>query len=476
MQLGDHQLRRGSVAVLVSLAGLAAAAAATAASGATDRVSLATGGGQSNGPSGTASWRPAISADGNLIAFDSSATNLAPGATSGRDNVYLRSRSGAAIQLISATSSGTEANGPSSQPDLSGDGRYVVFHTAATNLVPGSVAAGVVVLDRDAHTFTAVSVAGKNGVDGQDPSISDDGRYVAFESSSADLASGSSGGKSGSGSTSVAIAGTIASYVYVRDLVKQKTQLVSVNSAGKAGGPSFDPVISANGRYVAFDTSAPLVPDDTNGSQDVYVRDLQAGTTTRVSVTSGGGQGPGNYFDPSISSDGRYVAFDANTPLVPEDTNSVRDVYVHDLLTGQTTRVSVDSAGNQADGHSDVFSLGDIQDAGLGQAGPQISGDGRYVAFTSEATNLVAGDTNSCTVPNVTSFPGAGQCPDVFLHDLQTGSTTRVSVDSNGGQADGPSSDPAIDADGSAVAFVSAATNLVAGDTNGAADVFVHTP
>jgi len=475
MRLRHDRLTLGPVAVLVAAAALAGVAAA--ATGATERVSVATGGSQADGASGDASWRPAISADGNLIAFDSTATDLAPGATSGQDNVFLRSRSGAAIRLISATSGGSEANGPSSQPDLSGDGRYVAFHTAATNLTPGGIAAGVVVFDRDTGTITPVSVAGKKGADGQDPSISDDGRYVAFESTNPDLASGASSAKSGgSGSTPVAVTGTIASSVYVRDLVKQKTILVSVDGSGKAAGPSFDPAISAGGRYVAFDTAAPLVADDTNGSSDVYVHDLQTGSTVRVSVESGGGQGPGNDHAPSISSDGRYIAFDAATPLAADDTNGKQDVYVHDMLTGQTTRVSVDSAGNQADGHSDTFSLGGIQDGGLGTAGPQISSDGRYVSFESSATNLVAGDTNTCTVPNVTNFSDAGQCPDVFVHDLQTGATTRVSVDSSGDQADGPSGDPAVDADGSAIAFESRATNLVAGDTDNVQDVFVHIP
>jgi Tol biopolymer transport system component len=474
MHLSEQHFRRGAIALFVVVAALAAAAAATAASGTTERVSVATGDAQANGPSGLDSWRPALSGDGNLIAFDSTASNLVPAATSGQDDIYLRSRSGAALQLLSATSTGSEPNGPSSEPDLNGDGRYVAFHTYATNLAAGGNLTGIVVLDRNTHAITPVSVSGKNSVDGHDPSISDDGRYVAFESPTAGLASGSSSGKSGGGSTGVAVAGTISSYVYVRDLVKQKTQLVSVNSAGKAAGPSFDPVISADGRYVAFDSDSPLVPNDSNGSRDVYVRDLQAGTTTRVSVKSGGGQGPGNYFAPSISGDGRYVAFDAATPLGADDTNGKLDVYVHDTVTGQTTRVSVDSAGSQADGHSDNFSLGGVQDGRLAESGPQISDDGRYVTFESEASNLVAGDTNTCTIPNVTDFSAPGQCPDVFVHDLQTGATSRVSVDSNGAQADGPSTDPAIDGDGSVVAFLSGATNLVAGDTNGATDVFAH--
>ena len=474
MHLRHHRLTLGALATVFAAAALAGFAAA--ATGATERVSVATGGGQANAGSGLASWRPAISADGNLVAFDSNATNLAPGATSGQDNIYLRSRSGSAIQLISATSSGGEANGPSSQPDLSGDGRYVAFHTAATNLVPGGIAAGVVVFDRVSGTVTPVSVAGKKGADGQDPSISDDGRYVAFESADSDLASGASGAKSGgSGSTSVAVAGTIASFIYVRDLVKQKTTLVSVDSSGKAAGLSFDPAISGDGRYVAFDSRSPLVPGDTNAASDVYVRDLQTGNTVRASVGSSGAQAVGNSTAPSISSDGRYVAFDAATPLAADDTNGKQDVYVRDMLTGQTTRISIDSAGNQADGHSDNFSLGNVQDGGLESAGPQISGDGRYVAFESAATNLVTGDTNTCTSGDAT-VPVAGQCPDVFVHDLLTGDTSRVSTDSSGAQANGPSGDPAIDADGSAVAFMSTATNLDPDDTNGAADVFVHTP
>jgi Tol biopolymer transport system component len=243
-------------------------------------------------------------------------------------------------------------------------------------------------------------------------------------------------------------------------------------------------VISANGRYVAFDTRAPLVAGDTNSAQDVYVRDLQTGSTVRVSVDSNGGQSRGANFSPSISSDGSYVAFDADTPLTAGDTNSAQDVYVHDLLTGQTTLASVDSAGAQANASSDLASLGGVQDGGLEDAGPQISGNGRYVTFESTATNLVAGDTNACTL-GATDFPVAGQCPDVFVHDLQTGATTRVSVDSNGAQSDGPSADPAIDANGSVVALVSAATNLVPNDTNTCGgfvspgqcpDIFVHTP
>jgi Tol biopolymer transport system component len=451
MRLHRHQLRLGALAVFVTAAALVGAA--SAAAGVTARVSSATDGSQTNGRSGLS--RPAISADGTLVAFDSTATDLATGATSGQDDVFLHYRSSGATQLISATRNGTEANGASSEPAVSGDGRYVAFHTDATNLVQGGPAAGIVVLDRVTNAITPVSVNGKNGADGENPSISDDGRYVAFQSSSPDLAAG----KKATGDPP---------YIYVRDLVAQKTQLVSVNSAGKpVGNFSENPVISGNGRYVAFQSNN--VPGTINGTSDVFVHDLQTGSTVLVSVDSAGAPADrGDASNPSISDDGRYVAFDAAAQnLVPGDTNEAEDVFVHDMLTGQTTRVSVDSAGNQADDSSDLYSNG-----------PQISGDGRYVTFESAAGNLVAGDTNTCSSfgQPLFDFSVGGHCPDVFVHDLQTGATTRVSVDSNGGEADGPSSDPAVDADGSVVAFLSSATNLVVNDTNDVQDVFVQTP
>jgi Tol biopolymer transport system component len=440
MHLRGHRIRRCAIAFFAVSAALAGAA--TAAAGVTERVSVSSSSSQANDRS---VGRPAISADGNLVAFDSTATNLVPGVTNGQDNVYVRDRAGGATELVSVTSSGNEPNGASSEPDLSGDGRFVAFETAATNLVPGGPNAEIVVFDRLTHTTTPVSVAGKKAADGQNPSISDDGRYVAFQSNSPDLAPG----HKASGNPP---------YIYVRDLVNQKTELVSVNSAGKPVGDfSRNPVISGDGRYVAFQSS--FVAGTTNGTSDVFVHDLQTGSTVLVSVNSAGVPADrGDASDPGISSDGRYIVFDAAAQnLVPDDTNQAQDVFVHDMLTGQTTRISVDSVGNQANDSSDQVSVG-----------PQISGDGRHVTFESAATNLVRNDTNTC--PNafqpLFNFAASGQCPDVFVHDLQTGATTRASVDSNGNQADGPSTDPAVNADGSVVAFLSFATNLVPNDTN----------
>ena len=223
---------------------------------------------------------------------------------------------------------------------------------------------------------------------------------------------------------------------------------VSLSTGGVQGDfSSAMPTISADGRYVAFGSGAGnLVPGDTNGWDDVFVRDRQTGATERVSVSSTGTQANGISLVSVISADGRYVAFfsDADN-LVTGDTNGTADVFVHDLQTGLTERVSVSSAGAQGNGES---------------YGPAISADGRYVAFFSLSIDLVTGDTNDVA--------------DIFVHDRVSGVTERVTVDSSEAQANDFSWDCAISADGRHVAFQSSAGNLVAGDTNGSDDIFVR--
>jgi Tol biopolymer transport system component len=230
-----------------------------------------------------------------------------------------------------------------------------------------------------------------------------------------------------------------------------------VDSAGnEADGGSDEPAISADGRFVAFESGASnLVSGDSNGQSDVFVHDRQTGATERVSVDSAGNQADGGSGKPAISADGRFIAFESDaTNLVAGDTNGESDVFVRDRQTGVTERVSVDSEGNQAAGGS-----GDDEAAG-GSGAPAISADGRFVAFASAATNLVDGDANSKS--------------DVFVHDRQTGATERVSVDGHGNEGDGSSTWPAISADGRFVAFESMATNLVSRDFNRDQDIFVH--
>jgi Tol biopolymer transport system component len=222
--------------------------------------------------------------------------------------------------------------------------------------------------------------------------------------------------------------------VFVRDLTSTTTVRVSVDSDEVEGNnnPS-DPSISADGGFVAFASAASnLVAGDTNSYRDVFVRDLTAGTTVRVSVDSDEEQANGRSYDPSISADGRYVAFHSDASnLVALDLNVRNDVFVRDLTSTTTVRVSVDSDEVEGD---------------AGSSGPSISADGRFVAFDSYATNLVAGDTNGRD--------------DVFVRDLTATTTIRVSVNNLGVQGNFGSTDPSISADGRYVGFISAATNL----------------
>ena len=205
--------------------------------------------------------------------------------------------------------------------------------------------------------------------------------------------------------------------------------------------------MSASGRYVVLDSAASnLVDGDTNGVDDVFIYDVRQRVTGRVSVTSAGYEGNGHSSQPAISSAGRYVVFRSSASnLVAGDSNGVSDVFIYDRTVGSTARISVDGAGGESNGPSSA---------------PAISGDGRYVAFASGASNLVAADTNAVD--------------DVFVRDRLAGTTTRVSVDDGGGQAGAASARPSISGDGGSVAFDSAASNLVVGDTNNARDVLVR--
>jgi len=329
---------------------------------------------------------------------------------------------------VSVDSSGNQGNGSSEDPSISSDGRYVAFHSWASNLVAGDTIGAQDIFFHDSVTGetsrVSVDSSGNQG-NGHSfsPSISSDGRYVAFWSMAGNLVPGDTNGDVD---------------VFVHDTVTGETSRVSVDSSGNQGnGFSYWPSISSDGRFVAFVSWASnLVAGDTNGAWDVFVHDTVTGETSRVSVDSSGNQGNGDSFSPSISSDGRYVAFHSwASNLVAGDKNEVNDVFVHDTVTGVTTRVSVNSSGKQGKGSSE---------------NPSISSDGRFVAFHSNATNLVAGDTNGAY--------------DVFFHDTVTGVTSRVSVDSSGNQGDDVSYSPSISSDGRYVAFSSEATNLVSGE------------
>ena len=268
---------------------------------------------------------------------------------------------------VSSSSSGAPGDGPSEAPWATADARFVGFSSSATNLVPG------------------------------DTNFAED--------------------------------------VFLRDRTTSRTERISVASDGSQGQyPSMRPAISADGRYIAFDTLSTLVPDDTNGQTDVFLRDRQAGTTTRLSMGTGGAQANGSSYGASISPDGRYVAFTSYASnLVTGDTNAVADVFLLDRQTGGVTRVSVNASGQAANGSSDSGT---------------VSADGRYVAFESQASNLVSGDSNSSM--------------DVFVKDFSTGAVQRVSVTSGGAQFGGGGSAPSMSADGRYVSFSGQPTNALA--------------
>jgi hypothetical protein len=241
--------------------------------------------------------------------------------------------------------------------------------------------------------------------------------------------------------------------IFVHDRKTGRTERVSVSSRGEqANGNSAGPSISADGRYVAFGSGASnLVKGDTNGRTDVFVRDWLKGKTERVSVRSDGSQVAEGGFSDSlsasfISEDGRFVAFvSSGTDLVPGDTNGVTDVFLRDRKLGTTERVSLGPHRRQAN---------------AGSLSPVLSPDGRFVAFESDATNLVPGDTNELS--------------DIFVRDRPNGTTGLVNVGPHRRQADNFSHDPAISENGRFVAFWSWATNLIQHDTNGQIDVFVR--
>ena len=328
---------------------------------------------------------------------------------------------GLGTSRASVSNGGTEGDAASTETSVSSDGRYVAFTSAADNLTgnDGSTQPDVFVRDRllDTTTLVSVDTTGQHGGDGDSgqPSISANGRYVAFTSSSTDLVTPATDG---------------TQQVFLRDLVSGTTTLLSQSAGGvHANGISLYPAISADGSSVAFTSVASnLVTGDDNMQPDVFEVSTTTHAIQRVSVSSSGTEGDNESLLPAVSADGRYVTFAsyASNLVAAGLSVSKEQVYRHDALTGATELVSWSVGDHGADGNSEASSL---------------SADGRYVAFSSVADNVVLGDTNAVS--------------DVFVRDLQTETTTRVSVDSHGGQLDLVSLSPAISADGHYVSYLS---------------------
>jgi Tol biopolymer transport system component len=414
----------------------------------TTRVSVNSAGASGNPCSGCSdNSSVSISATGRYVAFSDNAPNLVEGDRNFRYDVVVRDRVRGETTRVSVSSTGAEGNNDSAFPSISANGRFVAFLSLASNLVPGdrNHRADVFVRDRKLGKTTRVDVS-STGAEANDgsiwlPAISDNGRVVAFFSRSTNLVPNDHNG--------------IADF-FVRDLKRGETTRVSVSSSGgeqTRGRGSEElgivPALSATGRFVAFFSASPnLVEGDHNGTDDIFVRDRKLGETTRVSVSSTGEEGNGgSLFYPSISANGRYVAFTSYASnLVPGDENGHHeDVFVRDRKKGVTTRIRENNRSG--------FLYSGI---------PSISDNGRFVAFESPASDLVQGDRNDTV--------------DVFLRDRKRGKTTLLSVSSEGTQGNSDSSFPAISANGRFVAFSSLASSLVEGDRHNTADTFVRGP
>ena len=417
------------------------------------------------------SLSPALSADGRFVAFASQAGDLVAGQTGSAllGNVFLHDLALGTTVLVSRSSADplAAADGSSLQPRISGDGSFVAFVSMGTNLVPGqsdtALLPDIFLFDRAAGTNRMISRPAGAAVESSDrkssnPLISTDGNHVAYTSGAADLMAG--------------VVDTNQS-----DDVFRYSRLVDANtlvSRRDPGSPSVTPVngltsqplVSADGRFVVYSSSAALVVSgqvDTNGVSDVFLFDRLTGTTVLVSHAAGspnqagnGDSSPVGSSPIGISPDGRFVTFHSrSTDLVPGqvDGNGHFDIFIYDRLSGTSTLASRSTASPSTAGNSYVL-------------GGKPSPDGRYVPFQSYANDLVPGQSDRA------------QTQSVFLYDRVTGTTELVSHASGSPvlEPNGDSGSPAVSPDGRYTAFVSSATNLVSGlaDTNGVADLFLR--
>ena len=410
----------------------------------TVRVRLASSG-NPNGPS----TEPALSGDARRIAFTSAATNLTAGDDGNRSirDVFVFDQGTGVVELVSAGLGGAAADSASGQPVLDDDGSHVGFASRATNLVAGDSNrfSDVFVLVPGAGVVRA-SVAGDgtqaNGASAE-PDLSSNGRLIVFTSRADNLVPGDTNGNDD---------------VFVHNMVTGATALVSAGLRGRpADGDSSAPAISPDGRFVTFSSDAGnLVAGDRNRRQDVFRRDLITRHTRLISVRRGGGGGQnkalagGRAQVSDVSRHGRFVVFESDaTNLAGRDRNRRTDIYVRDVRRGWTRRVSLSTTNEEGSGASFL---------------PRITPDGRFVIFASRADDLVAEDARGL---------------DVFVRDVGRETTVVADVSSRGRlrgreRAAPAPQRPSLSSDGGTAAFVSSASNLVGGDTNRVADVFLR--
>jgi Tol biopolymer transport system component len=424
---------RAALPLVTSLLILNATAPASAATLEITRVSVSSTGAQSDG----LSRHFGTSKDGRFVSFMSDGTNLVPDDTNGVRDVFVHDRDTGQTTRVSVSSNGDQADGESIGGYITARGRYVVFHSAATNLVENDTNGENDVFVHDTLTGQTrrVSVSSQGGEADTGcawPSISKNGRYVAFRSAATNLVADDDNG---------------VGDVFIHDLFTRATVRGSITVSGEEpNGLSGRHTISPNGRYVAVLSAATnVVPGDTNGFADIFVHDWRRGTTALATIGRTGELANGDSWQMRFSGNNHYMVFGSGaTNLVADDTNDARDLFIWNRVDGATGRMSIGNAGEQADGPTHV---GHPSDAG------------HLVFFSSEATNLVAGDTNAV--------------PDVFVRDRTTGETKRISLTASGEEFNAGAFRPIPARNGRLVTLFTAADNLVPGDTNGVDDVFV---
>ena len=369
----------------------------------TERLSVSSAGEQANGPSHAGGGSPAVSGDGQVVAFYSDATNLVADDTNAQPDVFVRLRADGLTERVSVASDGTQGNGASVNPSISADGRFVAFQSRASNLIPNDTnnVADIFVRDRASNTTERVCDSVQPNRFSFTPSISADGRFVAFASAATNLVPDDTNGHLD---------------IFVCDRNTGTIERVSIGNPGsgevQGDGDSILPAISGNGLVVGFKSLADnLVPNDTNGVVDVFVRDRAANVTERISVNINGENANDFSFPPTVNNDGRFVGFGSfATNLVQHDTNTTSDVFVRDRQIGFTKQADINDLGEEANG-------------GTPDVVPALSSDGKRIGFVSFATNLVPRNIVTSQVSNVYAaanpFFGPGMCPDGICPDGQ---------------------------------------------------------
>ena len=418
--------------IAIAACSLTVSVSSSAALLATERVNISNTGTQAN----SFSYKASISANGNHIAFFSDASNLVGDDFNAFGDIFVRDLTTGVTERVNVDSAGNEAMGRSEFGDISAGGRYVVFSSHADNLVPGDTNGwdDVFIRDRELGTTERLSVSTSGSQTNwwsQEPSISGDGRYVAFTSHDSQLSPNDTNNTHD---------------VFLRDRQAGTTTLISVSTTGTlANGGSYMPQISDNGTHITYVSSASnLVANDTNGWEDIFVYEIATGTTTRASLDIAGAEIQGNSRESNISANGRYVVFLSNNSEFDPFIFDESDILLHDIQTSTTEKITISHDGSTTSGMN---------------SRPSISADGRYVSFSSNISNLISDDTNFVE--------------DIFVFDRNTSTTERISLDINGNEINDGSYGPTISSNALYVVYESNSPNIVANDTNGFSDIFV---